>query len=248
MLYTAILVEDEPLLRAELRDHLIAQWPELQILGEAANGIDAIKLISQLQPDIVFLDIQIPGIQGLELSKHIPESTQVVFVTAYSEYAVNAFETGATDYLVKPINASRVATTIRRLKSRASSMNQLNANKSLEQPTSPAAPTKYLKWIKASIRDTVRLIMIDEILYFSSDEKYTRVVTKRDEALIRLSLKSLNEQLDPDQFTQIHRGTIVNLQAIDRIERSDGIMFIYLRESKTKLPVSESYMKKFRQM
>ncbi|MBI3713607.1 MAG: response regulator transcription factor [Burkholderiales bacterium] len=243
---TAIIVEDEPLLRAELRDHLFAQWPELQIVAEAEHGVEALRLIGQHQANIVFLDIQIPGINGLDLAQHIPEGTQIVFVTAYAEHALRAFETGAVDYLVKPIDAHRIATTVRRLKARTQAPKKLTSEE--WQRALPTPNTSYLKWIKASVGDTVRLIMVDEVLYFSSSDKYTRVVTKTSEAIIRLTLKNLIEQLDSDRFTQIHRGTIVNLQAIDRIERIDGGMYIYLRDRTEKLPVSESLMKQFRQM
>lgn len=243
---TAIIVEDEPLLRAELRDHLFAQWPELQIVAEAEHGVEALRLIDQHQPNIVFLDIQIPGINGLDLAQHIPEGTQIVFVTAYAEHALRAFETGAVDYLVKPIDAHRIATTVRRLKARTQAPKKLTAEE--WQRVLPTPSPSYLTWIKASVGDTVRLIMVDEVQYFSSSDKYTRVVTKTSEAIIRLTLKNLIEQLDPDRFTQIHRGTIVNLQAIDRIERIDGGMYIHLRDRTEKLPVSESLMKQFRQM
>lgn len=243
---TAILVEDEPLLRAELRDHLSQQWPELTILAEAENGIDAIRLIGQHQPDIVFLDIQIPGINGIELAQHIPAETYIVFVTANAEHALKAFERGAIDYLVKPIDHERIAVTVARLKQRSSGAMSQN-RKELSQLETKTAPT-YLKWIKASIGDTVRLILINDVIYFNAADKYTRVVTKNAEAIIRLSLKQLNEQLDPNLFSQVHRSTIVNLAAIDRVTRLDGAMFIHLRERQERLPVSEAFMKQFKQM
>lgn len=246
---TAILVEDEPLLRAELRDHLAAQWPELEILAEAENGVEAIRMIDQHQPDIVFLDIQIPGINGLDLAQHLPEGTQIVFVTAYAEHALTAFETGAADYLMKPIDANRIATTVRRLKARAGEVVKPNKATAVQwQSVMPARALSSLKWIKASVGDTVRLIMVDDVLYFNASDKYTRVVTKTGEAIIRLTLKNLIDQLDTDHFAQIHRSTIVNLRAIDRIERIDGTMSVYLRDKAEKLAVSESFMKQFRQM
>lgn len=243
---TALIVEDEPLLRAELRDHLAQHWPELHIVGEAENGIEAMRLIGTHQPDIVFLDIQIPGISGIDLAQHIPPETQVVFVTAYAEHAVKAFERGAIDYLVKPIDSTRIQLTIQRLQQRKAASVQQNHDefKYLNKPSSPA----YLKWVKASIGDTVRLIMINDVMYFNAADKYTRVVSKNSEAIIRLSLKQLNEQLDPDLFAQIHRSTIVNLAAIDRITRIDGAMFVHLRDRQERLPVSEAFMKQFKQM
>lgn len=243
---TAIIVEDEPLLRAELRDHLAQQWPELEIVAEADNGIEAMRLIGQHQPEVVFLDIQIPGITGIELAQHIPAHTNVVFVTAYAEHALKAFERGAIDYLVKPIDSERLSLTIQRIQQRKAAAIQQN-HEELKQLQSPST-TNYLKWIKASIGDTVRLIMISDVLYFNAADKYTRVVTKNTEAIIRLSLKQLNEQLDPDLFNQIHRSTIVNLAAIDRITRVDGAMFVHLRERQERLPVSEAFMKQFKQM
>ena len=249
----ALIVEDEPLLRAELRDHLHALWPELNIVGEAENGIAAVAAIDVLKPDIVFLDIQIPGLNGLEVAKHIPEFTQVVFVTAYGKHALQAFDAGAADYLVKPIDMARLLQTIKRLKSR-----QPNTAKPSNAlwgaafgQVAPVAP-QYLKWIKASVANTVRLVVVGEVQYFQSDKKYTRVVTPSGEALIRLTLKELLDQLDPAQFTQIHRSTIVNLNAIDRIVRdsatSSGTMEIHLKNIKKILVVSDAFTKQFRQM
>lgn len=244
---SALIVEDEPLLRAELADQLGALWPELDILGHAENGIEAIAQLEALQPDIVFLDIQIPGLNGLEVSRHIPESTQIVFVTAYAEYAVQAFEAGAADYLVKPVNAARLLQTIKRLKTRSRDAFPVPPSVWQKVFGNPAA-APYLKWIKASVANTVRLVMVSDVQYFQSDGKYTRVVTPSGDALIRLPLKSLIEQLDPTQFAQIHRGAIVNLQAIDRIERDGTAMEILLKGRTEKLSVSEAYTRQFRQM
>lgn len=248
---TAIIVEDEPHLRAELRDQLRAQWPELEILAEAENGIEAIRLIEQYQPQIVFLDIQIPGINGMDLAQHIPAQTQIVFVTALDEHALSAFEKGAVDYLVKPISASRLATTIHRLKTRGSLsrplvMSRVDSENTHLPKSEPLV--SYLKWLKVSVSDSVRLIMVNEVLYFQSTDKYTNVVTKQGEAIIRLTLKNLVEQLHPDHFAQIHRSTIVNLQAIEKIVRVDGVMQVHLRDRPEKLAVSESYMRQFRHM
>jgi DNA-binding LytR/AlgR family response regulator len=225
MMPSALIVEDEPLLRQELADHLRALWPELEIAGHAENGIEAISMMETLQPDIVFLDIQMPGLNGMEVALHVPETTQIVFVTAYAEYAVQAFEAGAADYLVKPVNAARLMQTIKRLKTRSRDAAPLPPAV-WQKVFANAAAAPYMKWIKASVGSTVRLLMVSDVLYFQSDGKYTRVVTATDEALIRLPLKSLAEQLDPAQFTQIHRGAIVNLEAVDRIERDrDGNPF-----------------------
>jgi DNA-binding LytR/AlgR family response regulator len=246
----ALIVEDEPLLRAELTDQLLALWPELQIAGHVENGIDAVAGIDALKPDIVFLDIQMPGLNGMEVARHIPESCQVVFVTAYADYAVAAFDAGASDYLVKPLTTARLLQTIRRLKSRAAASPPPAVRETLfEQESAPV----HLKWIKASSGNTVRLVMVSEVLYFQSDEKYTRVVTEKGDALIRLPLKSLLEQLDPQLFTQVHRSAIVNLQAVDRIERSEpggrgGGMEVILKGRAERLTVSEGFTRQFRQM
>jgi DNA-binding LytR/AlgR family response regulator len=247
MMPSALIVEDEPLLRQELADHLRALWPELEIAGHAENGIEAISMMETLQPDIVFLDIQMPGLNGMEVALHVPETTQIVFVTAYAEYAVQAFEAGAADYLVKPVNAARLMQTIKRLKTRSRDAAPLPPAV-WQKVFANAAAAPYMKWIKASVGSTVRLLMVSDVLYFQSDGKYTRVVTATDEALIRLPLKSLAEQLDPAQFTQIHRGAIVNLEAVDRIERDGTAMEIRLKGRRETLAVSEAYTRQFRQM
>ncbi len=241
----ALIVEDEPLLRAELADQLRTLWPELQIAGRVDNGIDAVAAIDALKPDIVFLDIQMPGLNGMEVARHIPESCQVVFVTAYADHALAAFDAGASDYLVKPLTTARLLQTIRRLKSRTAASPPPAVWEQLFEPES--APV-YLKWIKASSGNSVRLVMVSEVLYFQSNEKYTRVVTENGDALIRLPLKALLEQLDPQLFAQIHRSAIVNLQAIDRIERSGAGLEVILKGRTERLTVSEGFTRQFRQM
>ena len=251
MMPSALIVEDEPLLRAELTDQLRVLWPELQIAGQVDNGVDAVAAIDALKPDIVFLDIQMPGLNGMEVARHIPDSCQVVFVTAYADYALAAFDAGASDYLVKPVTTARLLQTIRRLKSRAAASPPPAVwEKLFEQEGAPV----YLKWIKASSGNSVRLVMVSEVLYFQSDEKYTRVVTEKGDALIRLPIKTLLGQLDPQLFAQIHRSAIVNLQAVDRIERiepggrgSAGAEVI-LKGRAERLPVSEAFTRQFRQM
>lgn len=247
---SALIVEDEPLLRAELTDQLHLLWPELHIAGQVDNGIDAMTAIDAIKPNIVFLDIQMPGLNGMEVARHIPDSCQVVFVTAYADYALAAFDAGAADYLVKPLTTARLLQTIRRLKLRAvASPPPAVWEKLFEQERAPV----YLKWIKASSGNTVRLVMVSEVLYFQSDDKYTRVVTENGDALIRLPLKALLEQLDPQLFAQIHRSAIVNLQAVDRIERSDhgargGGLEVILKGRAERLTVSEGFTRQFRQM
>ena len=242
---SALLVEDEPLLRAELADQLAMLWPELEIAGRAENGIEAVAMLETLRPDIVFLDIQIPGLNGLEVARHVPESAQIVFVTAYAEHALNAFDAGAADYLVKPLSAARLLQTVKRLKSRES---RVVAPEVWERLFGKAAAPVYLKWIKASTGSSVRLVMVKDVQFFTSDGKYTRVVTATGGALIRVPLKSLIEQLDPGQFAQVHRGAIVNLEAIERIDRDGAAMEIYLKGRSERLAVSEAFMRQFRQM
>ena len=241
---SALIVEDEPLLRAELLDQLAMLWPELEIAGQAENGIEAVAMLEALRPDIVFLDIQIPGLNGLEVARHVPESAQIVFVTAYAEHALNAFDAGAADYLVKPLSAARLLQTVKRLKSRES---RVVAPEVWERLFGKAAPA-YLKWIKASTGSSVRLLMVKDVQFFTSDGKYTRVVTATGDALIRVPLKSLIEQLDPGQFAQVHRGAIVNLEAIERIDREGAAMEIRLKGRSEKLAVSEAFTRQFRQM
>ncbi|USX26940.1 LytTR family DNA-binding domain-containing protein [Oxalobacteraceae bacterium OTU3CINTB1] len=242
---SALIVEDEPLLRAELADQLAALWPELEIAGQAENGIEAVAMLEALRPDIVFLDIQIPGLNGLEVARHVPESAQIVFVTAYAEHALNAFDAGAADYLVKPLSAARLLQTVKRLKSRES---RVVAPEVWERLFGKAAAPVYLKWIKASTGSSVRLVMVKDVQFFTSDGKYTRVVTASGDALIRVPLKSLIEQLDPGQFAQVHRGAIVNLEAIERIDRDGAAMEIRLKGRSEKLAVSEAFTRQFRQM
>lgn len=239
----ALIVEDEPLLAAELRDQLAALWPELEIAGQAENGVEAISLLDSVKPDVVFLDIQIPGLTGMEVAAHVGENVQIVFVTAYAEHAVQAFEAGAVDYIVKPVTAARLLQTVKRLKTRSTAP----VPAGVWQQIAPA-PVQYLKWIRASAGNTVRLVMVRDVQFFQSDGKYTRVVTQEGEALIRLPLKDLIEQLDPAQFTQIHRGAIVNLEAVDRIDRDGTAMEVRLKGRADKLAVSESYTRQFRQM
>ncbi|WP_373989694.1 LytR/AlgR family response regulator transcription factor [Duganella sp. BuS-21] len=240
---TALIVEDEPLLMAELRDQLQALWPELELAGHAENGVEAVSMLEVLRPDVVFLDIQIPGLSGMEAARHVGEATQIVFVTAYAEHAVQAFEAGAVDYIVKPVTAARLLQTVKRLKTRSAAP----VPEGVWRQLAPA-PVQHLKWIKASAGNTVRLVMVRDVQYFQSDGKYTRVVAHDGEALIRLPLKTLIEQLDPAQFTQIHRGAIVNLEAVDRIDRDGTAMEIHLKGRSEKLTVSEAYTRQFRQM
>jgi DNA-binding LytR/AlgR family response regulator len=244
---TAIVAEDEATLRQQLVEQLGQLWPELTIVAEAADGIAALRLLAEQRPDIVFLDIQMPGATGLEVARQVNGRSRVVFVTAYDEHAVAAFEQGAIDYVLKPISAARLFTTVTRLKERLGSPPpRLDA---LLPAIAPASTRGYLRWINASVGQNLRLITVDEIAYFQADNKYTRVVTADGEALIRKPLKELVDELDPNQFWQIHRSTMVNVAAVGGVSRDfRGRMLVRLKGRSETLLVSDSYTHLFRQM
>jgi DNA-binding LytR/AlgR family response regulator len=245
----AVIAEDEPVLRVELRKTLATLWPELVICAEAEDGIGALRALNEHAPDILFLDIQMPGMSGLEVARQASGKCHVAFVTAYDKYAVAAFEQGAVDYVMKPFSPSRLATTVARLKEK---MADVPANldgllKALAQITNGAQ--QHLRWITASQGDELRLITIDEICYFQSDAKYTLVVSPERESLIRRPIKELIAELDPQTFWQIHRGTVVNVNAIAGVQREiGGHLRIKLKQRKETLPVSEPYTHLFKSM
>ncbi len=243
---TAVVAEDEATLRHQLVEQLGQLWPELAIVGEAADGVQALRLLDEHRPDILFLDIQMPGATGLEVARQASGRSRVVFVTAYDEHAVAAFEHGAIDYVLKPISAARLFTTVSRLKERLGS-----PPARLDGVLAQIAPAQKtcLRWINASVGQNLRLITVDEIHYFQADNKYTRVVTAEAEALIRKPLKELVEELDPNQFWQIHRSTLVNVAMIAGVTRDfRGRMLVKLRKRDETLLVSDSYAHRFRQM
>jgi DNA-binding LytR/AlgR family response regulator len=246
---SAIIAEDEPVLRAQLQELLGAVWPELKVIATAEDGIQATQALQQHAPDVLFLDIQMPGLTGLEIAKHASGRCHVVFVTAYDQYAVAAFEEGAVDYVMKPLDAARLATACNRVKKRLPTA-PVNLEKLLELLAKRAAQAHpYLRWINASQGAEVRLITVDEICYFQSDTKYTRAVTARHECLIRKSLKELLSELDPSLFWQIHRSTIVNVSAIAAVSRDfAGHLIVKLKNRKETLPVSQPFAHLFRQM
>jgi DNA-binding LytR/AlgR family response regulator len=244
---TAIVAEDEATLRQQLVEQLGQLWPELTIVAEAADGIAALRLLADHRPDILFLDIQMPGANGLEVARQVNGRSRVVFVTAYDEHAVAAFEQGAIDYVLKPISAVRLFTTVTRLKERlAAPPPRLDA---VLPAIASSAPKNYLRWINASVGQNLRLITVDEITYFQADSKYTRVVTADGEALIRKPLKELSDELDPNQFWQIHRSTMVNVASVAGVTRDfRGRMLVKLKGRNETLQVSDSYTHLFRQM
>jgi len=245
---TALIAEDESVLRDELRAHLAALWPELEIVAEARNGIEALQAAEQRQPDVAFLDIEMPGLTGLEVARQCEGRCHVVFVTAYDAYAVAAFEQGAIDYVLKPYDVARLASTVRRVRQRQAAA-PVSLGGVLRELASVAAPRQHLRWINASAGQEVKLITVDEVCYFQADTKYTRVVTTDSETLIRRSLKELQEELDPACFWPIHRSTIVNANAIAGVTRDfRGRMSIKLKTRAERLPISDAHVYLFRQM
>ena len=246
---TAVLAEDEALLADELADLLQALWPQLEIVARVADGVAALNAIETHQPDVAFLDIHMPLLTGIDVARQIAGRCHVAFITSYDEHALEAFEAGAMDYVLKPPTAARLATTIQRLKTRLQQppADLRGALRGLteQRPTAP----RYLQWINASRGAAVRLITVEEILYFKSDQKYTLVVTADTEALIKKTIKTLASELDPNMFWQVHRSTIVNVHAIDSVIRDDrGNLALRLRQRPEKLPVSEAYHHLFQQM
>jgi DNA-binding LytR/AlgR family response regulator len=245
---TALVAEDEAVLREELCTHLAALWPDLRIVARAANGLEALQLVDRHRPDVLFLDIEMPGVSGLEVALQAPRESHIVFVTAYDAHAVAAFERGAIDYVLKPYNPARLAESVRRVKERRvqspAAMAQILVDMAAAQ-----APREHLRWINAAAGQEVRLITVDEVCYFQADTKYTRVVTAEGEALIRRSLRELTEQLDPAQFWPVHRSFIVNANAIAGVRRDlRGRVHLKLKQRDEQLPVSESHEHLFRQM
>ena len=255
---TAILIEDEPLPRQRLREGLAEAWPQLQVLDEAEDGEHGLALVLQRRPDIVFVDIQLPRLDGLSLAQRIKGLCHVVFVTAYNMHAVAAFEQGAIDYLLKPLSADRLRETVQRLQQRllwppddvARWLQQwvppvLNA----AAPRAPAeAPTTPLRWLQVSQGERLHLVMVADVIHFRSDNKYTCATTREGEFLLRLSLRELLVQLDPEQFWQIHRAVVVNLAQVARVERQLGGMEVLLKDGTTRLPVSQTFQPRFKPM
>ena len=277
----ALIVDDEPLLRTHLAHHLAQLWPELEIAGEARNGREAVDLVEQLQPDVVFLDVHMPGMNGVEAARLMGPDVQIVFVTAYEQYAVAAFEQGAVDYLVKPFDAERLAESVARLRRRVAERRRM-ATGGLGQVTSVAADAveagagalsampagdldavlsalagelrrrapagERLQWIRASVGQMIKLIPVDEVLYFRSDEKYTLVVWVGGEALIRKSIRELLDGLEPETFIQIHRSTIVNLRFVAQVIKGPNeTAEVHLKGRGETLSVSRNHVHWFRQ-
>lgn len=250
----AVIADDERPLRDHLRSLLRKAWPELVLCGEAKDGEEALDLIKRHRPHVAFLDIKMPGLSGLETAAGIAGACHVVFVTAFEQYAVDAFEREAVDYLLKPVTLDRLRSTVERLKKRLTEHPEpppelsVIAERILARLKADEA-SRYLHWIRAQQGDSVRLIPVEDVHYFHADEKYTLVFTKDGEHLIRKSIKELAEELDPHRFWQIHRGTIVNLSRIDKVSRSiTGRGVVRLKDRPEVLTISRRFLHLFRQM
>jgi DNA-binding LytR/AlgR family response regulator len=260
-----VIADDERLMREQLRARLAEVWPALQIVAEAKNGQEAVDLVAAHRPDLVFLDIRMPGLTGLEAARRIAQMEladdallpEIVFITAYDQYAVEAFEQGVVDYVLKPAERDRLQLTVQRLQARlalresddggapAAPLQQLLHRLS----TQMGQPPSYLQWIQATVGQSIQMIPVDEVLFFISDEKYTRVQTSQLEALIRKPIKELVDELDPQRFWQIHRSTLVNIKAINGVSRDfRGRQLVSIKGANDKLEVSRSYTHLFKGM
>lgn len=253
---TALIADDEPLLRERLAGLLARLWPELRVVAEARNGREAVELFDEHGPQVVFLDVHMPGMNGVEAARAIDRRAQLVFVTAFEQYAVQAFEQGALDYLVKPFDEARLADTVQRLKSRLAAPPPAPADamapvldRLAEELRARAPARAHLQWIKASVGPGLKLIPVAEVAYLKSDEKYTLVVHEGGEALIRKTIRELADELDPERFVQVHRSVIVNLHHVTQVVRGPNeTADVHLKGRSERLPVSRSYLHLFKQM
>jgi DNA-binding LytR/AlgR family response regulator len=245
----AVIAEDEPVLREELQSRIGMLWPELEVVAAVADGGAAITALEEHLPQVLFLDIQMPGPSGLEVARRASGRCHVVFVTAHDEFAVAAFEQGAVDYVMKPVTGDRLAVAIERVKSRLAAP-PADLENVLERLAARLPPhRRHLRWINASLGNDLRLITVDEVCYFRSDAKYTRVVTAGQESLIRKPIRELAVELDPEHFWQVHRSIIVNAAEIAGVQRDfRGHVTLRLKQRRELLPVSQPYAYLFRQM
>jgi DNA-binding LytR/AlgR family response regulator len=256
----ALIADDEPLLRRALARQLEQTWPELEIVAFARNGKEAIRLFDSLRPDICFLDVQMPVVSGVEAAAAMADSAHIVFVTAYHQYAVQAFERGAIDYLIKPLEPARLAQTVSRLQQRwlaqvanAPTTQFQDMLQTLSEQMGRTKP-RYLTWLRASSGTMLRLIAVDDIDYFRAEDKYTTVAWRNQSGpvsntVIRTAIKDLLRELDPNLFAQVHRAIVINLRAIDHVLRADNeTALIHLKGRAEVLPVSRSFLHLFKQM
>jgi DNA-binding LytR/AlgR family response regulator len=240
-----------------MRDQIVGRlkeaWPELLIVGEAGNGREAVAMVQSMEPDIVFLDISMPEMDGIQAARALAGQAHVVFVTAFDQYAISAFEQGAVDYLLKPADPGRVALTCQRLRERLQQkpdpMNELLEQLSQRVGSGGLKPREYMRWVQASIGANIRMIPTSDILFFRAEDKYTRVQTQRFEALIRKPIKELIDELDPDEFWQIHRAILVRVDAVEQVSRDfRGRQIVHVKGSDEKLEVSRTFSHLFKQM
>lgn len=246
----AVIAEDESSLREQLRETLLDVWPGLEICAEAQDGLEALEALQRHGPDVLFLDIQMPGLSGLEVAKHASGRCHVVFVTAYDNHAVTAFEQGAIDYVMKPLSASRLADSVRRVRERSNAAppNLEGLLQALSSQLKAKKP-EYLRWVTASQGSEVRLIVMDDIAYFRADHKYTVVATSDRESMIRIPIRELVTQVDPAVFWQVHRGTLVNVNWITGVSRNfRGHLELKVRNRPEAIAVADSYAHLFKQM
>jgi DNA-binding LytR/AlgR family response regulator len=244
----ALIAEDEPALRAEVRQALGQLWPELVICAEVGDGVEAARVLEEQRPDILFLDVAMPGMDGLEVARRASGRSHVVFITAYDEHAVPAFEEGAIDFLVKPLSIERLRRTVARLRTRIGEAPAM-LEPVLAELRQALEKRRGLRWISVLEGRELRFVTTEEILFFRSDHKYTAAVTRDREHLVSRPLKQLVEELDPDAFWRVHRSYVVNLRAILSVRRSaGGAMEILLRDHSERIPVSQPYAHRFRQM
>ncbi len=256
---TALIADDEPHLARALREHLARLWPELQVLHVARNGVEAAEQIHALQPDLAFLDIQMPGLTGLEVAQGITGRTRVVFVTAYDEYAVMAFEQEAIDYVLKPVNDARLQRMVERVRRALAQSTAEDSDpdtrllatlqRLLPAAAGAAATPVRLRWVRASAGEITHQVAVEDVLFFRADDKYTCVQTATAEHLIRTSIAELAAALDPGQFVQVHRSTIVNLAYLAGTRRDEASrLYLRLRGHAQELPVSRAYVHLFKAM
>lgn len=247
MIVRILIADDEPLLRAQLREALAQLWPEAAVVAEAEDGLQALKAARAHRPDIAFLDIRMPGLSGIELSRVLGAEMHIVFVTAFDQYAVPAFEEGAIDFVLKPLEPARLLKTVTRLQAKLSQPPRDLSHWLDRLPQ--RAERKYLSWVQASVGATIHFVTIDEVWLFQADSKYTKVITRQLEAYIRKPIKDLLEELDPERFWQISRSLLVAVERIESTRRDgDGGMLLKLKDYPPLLPISQSAQHRFRQM
>ena len=249
---TALIAEDEAPQRRALQQQLRAVWPELDIVAVCEDGVSALEAVTQHRPQVAFLDIRMPGVSGLDVARRVvAQGGLVVFTTAYEDYAIRAFDAGAADYLLKPVQDARLEQAVLRVRERLADAHAPDLRTLIDDLEARLRPQgdRLIRWITASVGDSVRMIAIDDVLFFQAQDKYVRVVTADDEAIIRMPLKELLGGLDPDVFWQVHRGVLVRVQAIDRVRKDElGRHQLSVRGRSDVLPVSAAFQQRFRGM